>query len=794
MNPATKPTLAPPSLSPEADSQSPTLSPTIYPSLVPTDAVEPTLSPTGPENDPTTSPTLAPTIYPSLVPTPTSGTDVPTPQDGNTDVPTANPTDSGEGGSDVPTANPNDDSGGGGTESPTLGPTISESGVPTTNPTEQTPEPVPTTKPTEQIESNEPTLIEESAPPSNSPSTLSPTIPNQPSNHYKPSSSPSISSLPSSQSSSVPSNALSSVATESPTIMPSTESPNISISPTISVTSVIETELPTLAPTYVTDAPSDMPSTHSPTTSSQPTNHYKPSSSPSFSASPTPRPTPKPHRTRKPSGRTPSPGKQTTPSPEVQINPGYPGNTPSPHDQKGEGSKTMAPTPTYIKLETTSSPTPFDLDFGDKIGFCVPPGGDKSEELSFEEESINAKECKDDADPWRTCIWRTTSVDKCDRMVKHKPYVDEDAGETLIEGTMTITLSQNRQATSCKNIIQMEKLLLTYLADNVGNDDRFQIACVYTLDSAREGKELSSGETVESTAFKYKLTFIAKDNDNNRLFHKGRRRHDNRLFQRNRALANCSGIDKAMCCSQYAINGDLGEYCSSIGCGPKYCGSGRRKRKRKPDRDERKTAELDQAPVADDTHKFKVFESIKAQQTRPKPIPEPFIGEVKNVNPCVFYGELTGEDWNDSVRTYSEFKPQVSRSLLDVGNVKSVSLCNCNRYSRDTYDVPALSCSEFKRNECMTNEDRIWDGIPDDRTAPVIELPSPDYGSGSEEETEALVIETMEGTEEADYNDAELQSVTRWQPKASTDTSESATSKCSILSTILLISMSLLCS
>lgn len=525
-----------------------------------------------------------------------------------------------------------------------------------------------------------------------------------------------------------------------------------------------------------------MPSTHSPTTSSQPTHHYKPSSSPSISAIPTPSPTPKPHRTRKPSGRTRSPVAQ-----------GPPANTPSPMDRKGNGDRTMAPTPTYVKFET-SIPTPFDVDIGDKLGFCIPPGDDKSEELSFEEESVNAKDCKDDADPWRTCIWRTTSVDKCDRMVKHKPYVDEDAGETLIDGKMTITLSQNSQATSCKNIIQMEKLLLTYLADNVGNDDRFQIACVYTLNNAREGKELSSGETVESTAFEYKLTFIAKDNAKNRLFQQGRRRHSNHLFQRDRDLANCSGIEKAMCCSQYAINGDVGEYCSSIGCGSKYCGSGRRKRKRKPDRDERRTAELDQESDVSDTHKFKVFESIRTQQSRRKPIPEPFIGEVKNVNPCVFYGELTGEDWNDSVRTYSEFKSQVSRSLLDVGNVKSVSLCNCNRFSIDTFfHVPALSCSEYKRNECMTNEDLIWDGIPDDRTVPVKELHSSEYYSDSEEETGELVFETIERTEDGDDYPAQLESVTRWQPKGLAETSGSTASKCSTLSTILLISMSLLC-
>ena len=448
-------------------------------------------------------------------------------------------------------------------------------------------------------------------------------------------------------------------------------------------------------------------------------------------------PTPKPSRTRKP----------------IPVDKGPPAT-----------ADTEVPTsPPVVIFETTNSPTDYD-DGIEKVvdGICLGPGQEKSEKLNFDEESVSTKECTDDADPWRTCIWRTTTVEKCDRMVKAKPYVGED--ETLVQGTMTLTLSQSRQATSCKNIIQMEKLLLTYLADNVGNDDRFQIACVYTINNAREGKELSNGKSVESTALEYKLTFIQKDQDKKRLFTRGWRY--NNIFQRR--LARCSGIDKAMCCSQYAINGDLGEYCSSKGCGPKYCGSGRRKRKRKPGRDEVRDLKLTEQTEsnANETIKFRVFDNIRPKESRPKPIPEPFIGEVKNVNPCAFYGELTGEDWNDSVRTYSEFKPQASRSLLDVGNVKSVSLCNCNRYSIDAFDVPALSCSDYYGEDCPENEDLVTENTPVDRMVP-LKLPihaNENLYSEEKQDTDSILAvqeKTTSGTDR--FGNAKFGSAIIWE-------------------------------
>ena len=450
--------------------------------------------------------------------------------------------------------------------------------------------------------------------------------------------------------------------------------------------------------------------------------------------------------------------------------------TPSPTANPTAAPVTAAPvTPQPTELETLE-PTRFDEIPTDEDGVCIGPGGDKSQPLTFEEESISHTECKDAADPWRTCIWRTTSVEKCDRMVKAKPYVGED--ESLIDGTMTITLSQNPQATSCKNIIQMEKLLLTYLADNVGNDNSYQIACVYTTHNAREGKELYSGKSVESTALEYRLTFIQRDKDNNRLFQRGRR--TNKRFKRR--LEECTDIDEAMCCSQYAINGEFGEYCTSKGCTPSICGKGRRKRKEQVGRDARflqtdNTDALLEVKKPEKDPKFKLFWK-RTVESRPKPIPEPYIGQQPGVNPCTFYGELAEKDWNDSVRTYSEFKPKSSRSLVDVGFAKSAAFCNVNSYSIEKYDVPALACSEYKLWKCVENEDLITEGNPADRMFQ-IEASLNQGGEPKSEEQHSTSVgfevmdhsqmedEAVDDSGNEDVFNGILGSLTRWRPEKS---------------------------
>ncbi|KAL3782166.1 hypothetical protein HJC23_004529, partial [Cyclotella cryptica] len=360
--------------------------------------------------------------------------------------------------------------------------------------------------------------------------------------------------------------------------------------------------------------------------------------------------------------------------------------------------------PTFGKLQLTDSPVPERVNPypGPAISdgpdiVCLSSKNDTSETLHFDDDSVSASICNDDADPYRTCIWRTTTSERCDRMVKNKPFVD--SGETLIEGTIHLTLSQNPVATSCKNIIQLEKALLTFLSDNIGSSDTFEPACVFTVDSARD-KLLSDDQSIESTALKYTLMFIKKNNVRRALRTKSLQ-SDSR-----RTLGVCSNTDEVMCCSQFAINGKLGSYCTSLGCNVNKCGSGRRPRKINRKMQSRQDMRLVESIErrAGNRMTFDNRTSLTQIWTNLN------IGEKPIVNSCSFYGELTGEDFNDVVRTYSEFKPEMSRSILGVDDTLSVAVCSSNRFSIEMLGTPVLTCDEYVNASCLENEDLVSEG------------------------------------------------------------------------------------
>jgi hypothetical protein len=86
---------------------------------------------------------------------------------------------------------------------------------------------------------------------------------------------------------------------------------------------------------------------------------------------------------------------------------------------------------------------------------------------------------------------------------------------------------------------------------------------------------------------------------------------------------------------------------------------------------------------------------------------EATVGEIPMVNSCSFYGQLTGNDFNEVVRTYSEFKPEMSRSLLDVDDTLSVAVCSSNRFSIEMLGTPSLTCDQYTNEGCSENEDLV---------------------------------------------------------------------------------------
>eukprot|EP00804_Cyclotella_cryptica_P006453 CCRYP_018053-RB/>CCRYP_018053-RB protein AED:0.34 eAED:0.34 QI:1089/1/0.9/1/0.77/0.6/10/0/313 len=283
------------------------------------------------------------------------------------------------------------------------------------------------------------------------------------------------------------------------TDVPSPQTPLYKLSPFPSSSSSLSPQPSNVQPLLFTPVPSHslsiestMTKTLSPSESNAPTQLHKPSTSPSKSAFPSVQPSRKPSflPTTEPIVSTPlaplfpsstsAPTKQYTrsSSPTDSTSPSFqPSPTglrlqisespsKSPSESKisttGPSPAVTVTSPTFGKLQLTDSPVPERVNPypGPAISdgpdiVCLSSKNDTSETLHFDDDSVSASICNDDADPYRTCIWRTTTSERCDRMVKNKPFVD--SGETLIEGTIHLTLSQNPVATSCKNIIQLEK-------------------------------------------------------------------------------------------------------------------------------------------------------------------------------------------------------------------------------------------------------------------------------------------------------------------------------------------------
>ncbi|KAL7485342.1 hypothetical protein ACHAW6_011081, partial [Cyclotella cf. meneghiniana] len=679
--PTLNPTAEPSSMDTNPNSSIPTIMPSIVPTFV---------EPSSMDTDPTSS---IPTIMPSVVPTFVEPSSMDT--DPTSSIPTIMP-------SIVPTLAPS--------QAPTLTP--SEIPTPSQNVTSYAPSPGSSILPTKSP--NKADVKKEVGPtelPSTAPTVLTdvtsvePSTSNVPTPLYILPSSPSTSSSPSSVSSDSPSIEPTVSKTVSPSLSnaptPLSEpafSPSSSASPSVQPSN-LSTLIPTTEPVVSTPRPPLFPSS-----SIKPTQPSQPSSRPTVSTSPSVQPSP----TGLDLPTSVSPSTTSTESPIGTIAPSPAITETSP--PVGKSQVTDSPLPDMV------NPAPASPDIS-----CLSRKNDTLEIVSFDDDSVPASTCNDDADPYRTCIWRTTTLERCDRMVKNKPFVD--GGETLIEGTIHLTISQNPVATNCKNIIQMEKALLTFLADNIGSSDTFEPACVYTVDSARD-KQLSDGQSIETTAFKYNLMFIQKNN--------ARRTFRTKSLQSDggRSLDACSNTDTAMCCSQHAINGNIGSYCNSLGCGVNKCGVGRRPRKTSRNLQftqnmraavavERRADKSGKGSKSCDPSQDSLFELIGLEQPNPSDIRqpnifnpdlgEPTVGEKPIINSCSFYGQLTGYDFNEVVRTYSEFKPEMSRSLLNVDDTLSVAVCSSNRFSIEMFGTPLLTCDEFENARCSENEDLLFE-------------------------------------------------------------------------------------
>lgn len=231
---------------------------------------------------------------------------------------------------------------------------------------------------------------------------------------------------------------------------------------------------------------------------------------------------------------------------------------------------------------------------------------------------------------------------------------------------------------------------------------------------------------MEATALDIELTFIQKKGGN-QIF-----RTDNHnldfLRHQKRKLATCASTDRALCCSQNAINHNIGDssfvanFCTNLGCNLSRCGRGRRplgvtrhllRAVREQIQKPRMTLSRRSAKAGKTSKSGNLFaksfskssnlftKSGVTSSSRSKKLSS----TQTRIN-CSWYGLLSGYDFNDVVWSHTSFQPLHSYALLNVTDTGSVVACSANRYSINNFDTPSLTCDKFMSVEnCNENED-----------------------------------------------------------------------------------------
>jgi len=460
---------------------------------------------------------------------------------------------------------------------------------------------------------------------------------------------------------------------------------------------------------------------------------------------PTPPPTPKPSPPPviSPSPATPSPVNQ---APELTT------NAPTKLGQ-GMPTSSIKPTPQKVSPGFTQSPSLIGL-------VCLQPNGSSPESSNAISQQNSAKVTeatvsrafagksgkgskagayqsktyKTDAlmdasscaytGRYRTCFQRSSNLSTCDAIVSSKPSIG--SGESFISGKMHLALLQDATMITCNKIFQIEKALLTFLADNIGSDDTFEPACVFTSGDAFASQVVpnSGGQFVESTTLEMEVMFIQKNEARRELaIDVVEEEHvtldvidPGSLFERRLQSNKCTPLGRAMCCSQTAINSNVGEYCSNLGCDFARCGSGRRPRRSPRELEVESNPDIELSPEnagerraystksgkSSKGSKASLFAQGKASKASRPVVVKPI--EVQ-VNTCPWYGLMNGDDFTNIVRRYTLFQPQMTRAILDADDTEAVATCSANRFSIDTFGTPSLTCDLFISEDCPNNED-----------------------------------------------------------------------------------------
>lgn len=153
-----------------------------------------------------------------------------------------------------------------------------------------------------------------------------------------------------------------------------------------------------------------------------------------------------------------------------------------------------------------------------------------------------------------------------------EPYLEDD--EMIHSGIMHITLLQSTETLNCDERIRVEETILTYLHQNVGDDNTFKPICVFLEEDAvtEEIVRDADGRIAATTALKVEVVYRTKKYYNDQLEESRRRMMEMAPSSKERNLLyQCSPANHHLCCSQDSINAEPGAFCKSINCNFSDC-------------------------------------------------------------------------------------------------------------------------------------------------------------------------------------------------------------------------------
>jgi len=330
--------------------------------------------------------------------------------------------------------------------------------------------------------------------------------------------------------------------------------------------------------------------------------------------------------------------------------------------------------------------------------------------------------CLQQTTPYRTCIDRQSNRES----IVHTyipPYTSPT--EQLINGQVYLSLLQDSTPVNCTTIEQFEEYALSYLVDNIGNNRKFDVVCVQVDERGfdRSGIQIVGNdndsrrkknvfnrklqrEVIKSNTLRLHVTYVEKNIDDTttpqqqdigeeeeevlfnvdstieKIYQDGAELQlhtQGRSLQTNAGADECTPIQRALCCTQYSINKDSGQWCSKLGCNVQRCGTGRRRREENNFFNRRSLAnggeEEEDEGLLEEHRVEEGDEHISIPGTNTNNI----ANNRRLAYPLRPY-ILKDKDYTEGLNKYTDFEADESWAQLDVENVDNVAACSANRY------------------------------------------------------------------------------------------------------------------